>query len=99
MAASPIRTCIGCGERKAQGALFRLALQQGGVVAVDAARRLPGRGGYICGPQCVEAAVKRKSFGRAFRGKARLDPAALKTSLEEALAGRQLTLTSAEGKN
>lgn len=98
MAAEPVRTCIGCGERKSQGALTRLALVQG-AVRIDAARRLPGRGGYICGPQCVEAAVKRKSFGRAFRGKAQLDPAALTESLKEAVAKRQLTLTSAEGKH
>jgi predicted RNA-binding protein YlxR (DUF448 family) len=36
---------------------------------------LPGRGAYLCGAGCLTAALKRKAFGRAFRGKAgRVDP-------------------------
>lgn len=98
---APVRTCIGCGAARPQAELYRLALAQGQVVP-DPARRRPGRGGYVCGPQCIEAAVKRKGFGRAFRQKAQLDPAALRAGLVKAEAARQargVSLTRAEGKN
>ena len=78
--AAPVRTCIGCGQRRPQAALVRLGLVAERV-QVDRARRLSGRGGYICGPQCVEGAIKRKGFGRAFRGKALVDAATLQQEL------------------
>ncbi|MCE9666290.1 DUF448 domain-containing protein [Myxococcus stipitatus] len=50
----------------------------GGAVVVDRERRLPGRGAYLCGVGCLTAALKRKAFGRCFRGKAGLvDPSQL----------------------
>jgi predicted RNA-binding protein YlxR (DUF448 family) len=71
----PVRSCVGCGARKAQGELTRVALDPGGEVVVDRERRLPGRGAYLCGAGCLTAALKRKAFGRAFRGKAgKVDP-------------------------
>ncbi|MBS2030254.1 MAG: YlxR family protein [Deltaproteobacteria bacterium] len=96
--ATPERTCIGCGQKRPQAELVRLARVDERVV-VDGGRRLAGRGGYICGPQCVEGAVKRKGFGRAFRGKALADAQALVAGLKEALAIRGVTLTAAEGKH
>jgi hypothetical protein len=34
----------------------------------------PGRGAYLCpDPACLEAAGKRRAFGRAFRGPAAVD--------------------------
>lgn len=73
----PVRSCIGCGARKAQSELTRIVVGPEGVV-VDRKRRLPGRGAYLCGAGCLTAAVKRKAFGRAFRGKAGLvDPSTL----------------------
>jgi predicted RNA-binding protein YlxR (DUF448 family) len=34
----------------------------------------PGRGAYLCpDPGCLEAAGKRRAFGRAFRGPAAVD--------------------------
>jgi len=82
--AGPVRSCIGCGARRIQAELTRLAVGPGGpVVVVDWARRLPGRGAYLCGAGCLAAAVKRKAFGRAFRGKAgAVDPLALGQALE-----------------
>jgi predicted RNA-binding protein YlxR (DUF448 family) len=94
----PERTCVGCGQRRPQRALIRLG-RVGEDVQVDPRRRLPGRGGYICGPQCVEGAVKRKGLGRAFRGRAKFDAAALASALEEQQKKRGVTLTSAEGKH
>lgn len=77
-ASGPVRTCVGCGSRKAQAELTRFVVgPQGGVVA-DRRRRLPGRGAYLCGAGCLTAALKRKALGRAFRGKAgQVDPSVL----------------------
>lgn len=46
-----------------------MAVAGHGVIA-DPLQRFPGRGGYLCGPGCLAAAVRRKALGRAFRGKA-----------------------------
>ncbi len=74
----PVRSCIGCGARKAQSELTRVGVDADGGLVVDRKRKLPGRGAYLCGAGCLTAAVKRKAFGRAFRGKAGLvDPSKL----------------------
>ncbi len=74
----PVRSCIGCGARKAQSELTRVVVGPEGGLVVDRKRRLPGRGAYLCGAGCLTAAVKRKAFGRAFRGKAGpVDPSQL----------------------
>ena len=79
----PVRSCVGCGAKKAQGELTRVALDPEGAVVVDRERRLPGRGAYLCGAGCVTAALKRKAFGRAFRGKAgKVDPLKLEQAWE-----------------
>lgn len=71
----PVRSCLGCGTKRAQRELTRVALDPEGEVVVDRERRLPGRGAYLCGAGCLTAALKRKAFGRAFRGKAgKVDP-------------------------
>jgi predicted RNA-binding protein YlxR (DUF448 family) len=63
----PVRTCAGCLQREAQPRLLRLVLAEGRVVA-DARRRRPGRGAYLHrAPTCVERAVRRGGFARAFR--------------------------------
>ena len=81
--AGPVRSCIGCGAKRAQEELTRLAVGSEGAVVVDRDRLLPGRGAYLCGAGCLAAAVKRKAFGRAFRGKAGLvDPSVLGQALE-----------------
>ncbi|MCY1015935.1 YlxR family protein [Pyxidicoccus sp. MSG2] len=74
----PVRTCVGCGSKRPQAELTRFVIGPGGAIEVDRARRLPGRGAYLCGAGCLTAALKRKAFGRAFRGKAgQVDPSQL----------------------
>ena len=76
----PERTCIGCGRKAGQPELVRLVLVEGRV-AVDRARR-GGRGAWIHpAPACLEKAVRRKAFGRAFRGPAAADPESLRAQL------------------
>jgi uncharacterized protein len=57
---------VACGRRAPKPALHRLALRGDRVVA-DPAASMPGRGAYVCGPECVRAAIARRAFGRAFR--------------------------------
>jgi predicted RNA-binding protein YlxR (DUF448 family) len=79
---SPIRTCIGCGQKAAPGALVRLALVEGRV-AVDRARR-GGRGAWLhAAPECLARALRRRALARAFRAEVAVDGAALGAQLTE----------------
>ncbi len=60
----PDRTCIGCGKVRGQAEMVRLRLRDGKL----SVGKGPGRGAYLCGPGCAALAVKKKAFGRAFRG-------------------------------
>jgi len=65
--APPVRTCVGCGARADQGELVRLRID-GERVVIDR-RREGGRGAWLHpSAQCLERAVRRRAFGRAFRG-------------------------------
>ena len=65
--ATPIRTCIGCGERAAKPDLVRV-VAAGDEIVPDAAARLPGRGAYLHPSlACLERAQRRKAFPRALR--------------------------------
>lgn len=63
----PARTCLGCRSRDNRSALLRVVAREGRVVP-DQSANLPGRGAWVH-PRiaCVEAAVKRRAFGRALR--------------------------------
>lgn len=70
--AEPERTCLGCRLKKKQSELWRLALAENGgspAVVWDKGRRLGGRGAWLCRgrPECLEAALKKKAFRRAFK--------------------------------
>jgi predicted RNA-binding protein YlxR (DUF448 family) len=40
-------------------------LDASGEISVD--RRAPGRGAWLCGPECVEPARRKRAFDRAWR--------------------------------
>ena len=61
----PIRTCVGCRQRRPQHELVRCVLDADGTARVS--RTAPGRGGWICGVECIEAARTRRGFERAWR--------------------------------
>lgn len=63
----PIRTCLGCGKKQAKALLRRLVLDAQNQPLLDRTQAAPGRGAYLCGPGCLQAAVKRKAFQRAFK--------------------------------
>ncbi|MGH9188479.1 MAG: YlxR family protein [Acidimicrobiales bacterium] len=65
--AVPLRTCVGCRRKASAAELVRVVLGPSGDLHVG--RHLPGRGAWLCaGPdECLEAAIRRRAFGRAFR--------------------------------
>lgn len=65
------RTCLGCRQVQDQGQLVRYVVSPQGEVLTDYRHKLPGRGAYTCIDRaCVELAVRRQQFGRAFKGQA-----------------------------
>ncbi len=69
----PVRTCVGCRQRGNRSDLIRIANFQGNL-SVDSDKKMPGRGSWLHKKtKCLETAVERKAFGRAFRGKADLE--------------------------
>ena len=70
--ASPQRSCLGCRAVKPKEELLRFVLDPAGSPVPDVAAKLPGRGAYTCYcRQCLETAVAKKQFGRAYKGEAK----------------------------
>jgi predicted RNA-binding protein YlxR (DUF448 family) len=77
----PVRTCVGCGRRAAQSSLVRFAAVDG---CVQAGRRLPGRGAYVCPSRvCFAQARRRRAFARSLRSPATV-PAELESHFTDA---------------
>jgi uncharacterized protein len=70
---APERTCVGCGKKQPKVLLHRLVLNEQHQPVLDRPQGAPGRGAYLCGPGCLQAAVKRKAFQRAFKKNVALD--------------------------
>lgn len=67
----PERQCIGCGRRGAQAEFLRLTLDRAASplrVVVARGKEHGGRGAYLCRRRsCLDRALQRKAFQRAFR--------------------------------
>jgi predicted RNA-binding protein YlxR (DUF448 family) len=71
--ACPERTCVGCRKRAAKDELLRVTVVEG-VCVPDPRGSLPGRGAYVhSDPACLDLAVRRRAFPRAFRVQGTLD--------------------------
>ncbi|HEV7950603.1 MAG TPA: YlxR family protein [Glaciihabitans sp.] len=69
----PVRTCLGCRLRADKSTLLRV-VAAGGAVIPDPSATLPGRGAWVHPTtECIEKAIARKTFGRAFRVSSALD--------------------------
>lgn len=63
----PVRTCIGCRKRADKSVLVRI-IATDGIAVVDFSAVASGRGAWVHPhSECVNAAVKRRAFGRALR--------------------------------
>lgn len=94
--ADPQRSCLGCREIKAKDDLLRFVLDPEGNVVPDLAKKLPGRGAYTCfSRSCLETAVKKRQFGRSFKGMAKTAPAEEMLSLVSALQAERISATIA----
>ncbi|MEV7609312.1 YlxR family protein [Microbacterium sp. NPDC089320] len=69
----PVRTCVGCRTRAPRAALLRV-VSQNDILIIDERAVLPGRGAWVHPtPECVDAALRRRAFGRALRVSSDLD--------------------------
>ncbi|WP_045258846.1 YlxR family protein [Microbacterium hydrocarbonoxydans] len=73
----PVRTCVGCRARAPRSALIRVVSQFDSLV-IDERAVLPGRGAWLHPTrECMEAALRRRAFGRALRVSATVDTQAI----------------------
>ena len=96
----PIRSCVVTRERHPTGELIRFVAGPDGGIVPDLKRKLPGRGVWIRARQeTIDAAVKRKAFGRALKAdvKAAADLSATVGLLLERDALQALSLANKAG--
>lgn len=66
-AETPERTCVACRETAPKEGLLRFVRAPDGGVGFDVRARMDGRGAWTCPrPECIERAVERGGFARAF---------------------------------
>lgn len=79
-----MRTCVGCRATEPSQALIRVALQKAEssvpTVVFDEQRILGGRGAWVHpGTECLNKALKKGAFNRAFRTRVTTDQLVIKT--------------------
>lgn len=86
----PQRSCIACRREGDKASFLRFVLAPDGSVTPDLEEKLPGRGAYTCvARSCLLDAVKKRQFGRSFKGAAAaVDGAALDSLLLEQMERR-----------
>ena len=57
----PLRTCMGCNEKKPKKELVRIVKNKDGEIFMDRTGKADGRGAYICDQiECLEKVIKSK---------------------------------------
>lgn len=57
----PLRTCMGCNEKKPKKELVRIVKNKDGGIFIDRTGKAEGRGAYICDSiECLEKVIKSK---------------------------------------
>jgi predicted RNA-binding protein YlxR (DUF448 family) len=73
----PVRTCVGCRARAPRSALIRV-VSQNDILIIDEKAVLPGRGAWVHPTrECLDAALRRRAFGRALRASTTVDTQAI----------------------
>lgn len=66
----PLRTCMGCNEKRPKKELIRIVKNKEGLISIDRTGKLDGRGAYICDSlECLEKLKKSKRLERALESK------------------------------
>ena len=66
MKSIPLRTCMGCNEKKPKKELIRIVKNKEGQISLDKTGKLDGRGAYICdSTECLEKVIKSKRLEKA----------------------------------
>lgn len=61
----PLRTCMGCNEKKPKKELIRIVKDKNNNISIDRTGKLEGRGAYICDDiKCLEKVIKSKRLER-----------------------------------
>jgi predicted RNA-binding protein YlxR (DUF448 family) len=58
----PIRQCVGCRRRLEKGKLTRYVRTADGAWHADPRALAPGRGAYLCSPECMQRLKKNKRY-------------------------------------
>ena len=61
----PLRTCMGCNEKKPKKEFVRIVKNKEGEIFIDRTGKADGRGAYICDSiECLEKVIKSKRLER-----------------------------------
>ena len=61
----PLRTCMGCNEKKPKKELVRIVKNKDEKIFIDRTGKADGRGAYICDSmECLEKVIKSKRLER-----------------------------------
>lgn len=64
----PIRTCIGCQNKKPKKEMVRLIRNPEGNYEIDTTGKKSGRGAYLCyNIECLDIALREKRLNRSFK--------------------------------
>ena len=64
----PIRTCLGCYNKKNKSDLLRIVKTSDGNIKVDITGKSEGRGSYICHDiECLEKLIKTRRLNKALK--------------------------------
>ena len=66
----PLRTCMGCNEKKPKKELIRIVKNKEGNISIDRTGKQEGRGAYICDSiACLDKVVKSKRLEKVLECK------------------------------
>ena len=66
----PLRTCMGCNEKKPKKELVRIVKNKDGQIFIDRTGKAEGRGAYICDSiECLDKVIKSKRLEKVFESK------------------------------
>lgn len=66
----PLRTCMGCNEKKPKKELIRIVKNKDEIISIDRTGKLDGRGAYVCDcVECFDKVVKSKRLEKSLESK------------------------------